>query len=135
MDELLTYLMDEMSVDYWYDEAILICTDILCVFSKNDWNLLAEKIPSFSDETNVRLAETLADLKTDDALACYKQLAQVNSVSVSFACIDALRTYKDILTDYEFIEFLVQKAKTIVSIVTPIAVSYTHLTLPTKLEV
>lgn len=119
MDELLTYLIDEMSIDYWYDDAIFICMDILYSFSEKDWGLLMVKIPYLPDTANVRLAEALSDLKINNALNCYKQLLRTNKTSVCFACIDAIRSYKEIIEDYTFVRLLLKKANEILSKISP----------------
>lgn len=119
MDELLTYLSDDTSVDYWYDDAILICIEILESFSDKEWIDLMTALPSLNESASVKLAESLGEIKNKNALACFKCLLKSDSVSVCFACIDALRSYKDLLVDEAFVNVALDTAKSIVSVVSP----------------
>ena len=38
LTELDEYLNSNISDDYWYDEALFICEDIIREFTDDDWN-------------------------------------------------------------------------------------------------
>lgn len=89
--ELNLYLDGEMSDDYWYDEAISICEDILKQFSKAEWNELLELIPSNDNVWNLRLVECLGNINQPYDLSCILKMINTDNYDVFTVCIDSLR--------------------------------------------
>jgi len=89
--ELNLYLDGEMSDDYWYDEAISICEDILKQFSKAEWNELLELIPSNDNVWNLRLVECLGNINQPYDFSCILKMINTDNYDVFTVCIDSLR--------------------------------------------
>lgn len=92
LDELNVYLNgNNMSDDYWYDEALTICMDILKEFSDVEWIELLNKIPNANVVWKIRLAECLDDICSPYDLQCIIKMINTNNNDLFVACVDALR--------------------------------------------
>lgn len=111
MDELLEYLNGEISTDYWYDEALSICVEILDSFSDKEWNQIISRIPTENNIFCVRLAECLQEVAGEKALDCYSKLLQDKHDDVIITCIDSMRGRKDVKYHRSLIMDAIKKAQ------------------------
>ncbi len=113
MYSLYDYLGSEMLDDFWYDDAILFCEDILKSFDNKDWEELYNIIPKQSNLWKKRLVECLGDINSEMALLCIFILSKDNDKDIFIACIDAIKD-KNIPIEYkDEIKFIVMKVKKI----------------------
>ena len=90
--ELDEYFKAEMLDDYWYDEALHICQEILKGFSDKEWTEVLKAIPVESTGWRMRLVECLGELKNPYEIECIVQALEVDDNEDLFvACIDSLR--------------------------------------------
>ena len=113
MDELLEYLNGEMSSDYWYDEALSICIEILDSFTNKERKQLISMISDANHIFCVRLAECLQEVAWDFAIECYAELLNCENTEVIIACIDSMRGRKDIKDSKSLITAAMGKIKEI----------------------
>ncbi|MCJ2385087.1 hypothetical protein ACL36S_01720 [Lactiplantibacillus plantarum] len=90
--ELNIYLKGNMSVDYWYDEALFICEELLEKFSDDDWEKLIEESSKESDEWKKRLVECLGYLHNSYELRIILNFINTDNKDLFIACVDSLRS-------------------------------------------
>lgn len=91
LKELSEYLNGDMSDDYWYDDALFICEDILKEFSDKEWNELLSVIPNETVTWRIRLAECLGDIHSPFELQCIMKMINSENNDLLVACVDSLR--------------------------------------------
>lgn len=92
LDELNVYLQgDNVSDDYWYDNALFVCQDILEEFSDEDWINLIAMIPNETNRWKKRLVECLGGADTSHELRIILDIIDTRDDDLFVACIDSLR--------------------------------------------
>ena len=91
LNELNEYLNGNMSEDYWYDEALFICQNILKEFSDNNWIDLLQTIPKKDIRWKIRLAECMGDNQSSYEFQCIMKMINTDNNDLFIACIDSLR--------------------------------------------
>lgn len=89
--ELDEYLKSDMLEDYWYDDALFICEDIIREFSDDNWKELEVDIPKEDERWNIRLVECLSDIDNEYALNCIMKMADTDNERLFITCVDSLR--------------------------------------------
>lgn len=92
LKELNVYLKGNMSEDYWYDDALFICEEILGGFSKYDWEVLLKSMSNETNEWKKRLVECLGDIHNSYELKVILELINTDNEELMIACIDSLRS-------------------------------------------
>lgn len=91
LSELNEYFNGDMSDDYWYDDALFLCEDILKEFSDDAWNELLKAIPNESIKWKIRLAECLGDIKEPYDLQCIMEMINKDNNDLFVAWNDSLK--------------------------------------------
>jgi len=91
LSELNEYLNADMLDDYWYDDALFICQDILKEFSDDSWMELLKAISNESERWRIRLAECMGDNQSPYEFQCIMKMIHIDNNDLFLACIDALR--------------------------------------------
>ena len=69
--------------DAWYDDGILYVEKLLDGFTKKDWLKLYEDVELFNEATNLKVAESLADISSDESMNVLLKLLTIsNSVKI-----------------------------------------------------
>lgn len=92
LSEINEYLRGEMSEDYWYDDALFICEDILKDFSEDKWEELLKVISNESIRWKIRLAECVGNVGSSYELQCILQMIETDNEDLFVACVDSLRS-------------------------------------------
>lgn len=90
-EELDEYLSSSFSIDYWYDEGVVIATDILRKFDKSDWEKLLRNILSKPTEWQTRFAYSTSDIINENVLESLVLLSGIENDELFETCIDSLR--------------------------------------------
>lgn len=88
-----------MLEDYWYDNLLFICEDIIQKFSLTEWNKLKNIIPKDDIRWNIRLVECLGDINNQHSIECILEMLNINNNDVFISCADALRDMDILLID------------------------------------
>lgn len=91
LEELNVYLRGNTSDDYWYDNALFICEEILIEFSDNDWESLMKILPLEDDQWKIKLAECLGNIHNNYEVKCLLELIETTNNDLFIACVDSLR--------------------------------------------
>lgn len=91
LNQLDEYLKSDMLDDYWYDDALFICEDIIRKFSDEEWRKLKDMLPKEDMCWNIRLVECLGDINNQYAAECIVKLLNTDNVDLFIACVDSLR--------------------------------------------
>lgn len=89
--ELNDYLGLSITDDYWYDELLVICNDILLDFSDSDWEELLAILPCKSPQWQKNLIESLAGIDTQFSLRCIFDVALSCDTDLFVICMDIMR--------------------------------------------
>lgn len=100
-----------MLEDYWYDNLLCICEDIIQKFSLTEWNKLKNIIPKDDIRWNIRLVECLGDINNQHSIECILEMLNINNNDVFISCVDALRDMDILLIDEKNIKKLKRKAE------------------------
>lgn len=111
LNELDEYLKSDMLEDYWYDDALFICEDIIREFSDAEWNELKDIIPKEDMRWNVRLVECLGDINNQYTLECIIKMVNTNNDDLFIVCVDVLRDMDISLLHLDDVKKIVNKAK------------------------
>lgn len=111
LNELDKYLKSDMLEDYWYDNVLFICEDIIQKFSFTEWSRLKDIIPKNNIRWNIRLIECLGDINNQYSVECILKMLNIDNDDVFIACIDALRDMDMSLLNKEIIKELKRKAE------------------------
>lgn len=87
--EALIY--DDSTDDYWYDEALFVCQEMLESFSGEEWEQLSEKIGGYSEKAQMRCVECLSDIDNGNSLSIILRLSNTKSRELFVTCVDSLR--------------------------------------------
>lgn len=90
LNELNEYLKSNMLDDYWYDDALFVCEDIIREFSDVEWNELMQMIPKEDMQWNIRLAECLGDIDNPHAIDCITVMLNMDDDDLFVYCADSL---------------------------------------------
>lgn len=91
LNEFEEYIKGNFSDDYWYDDALFLCEDFLKHFSDLEWTLLISKMQNYDIQSQVRLAECLADVNNKYSVKILIILTQTENSNLLITCIDSLR--------------------------------------------
>lgn len=100
-----------MQEDYWYDNALFICEDIIQKFSCTEWNKLKDIIPKDDTRWNIRLIECLGDINNQYSIECILEMLNIDNNDVFISCVDVLRDMDILLIDEENIKKLKERAE------------------------
>lgn len=92
LNEINEYLNGDMSEDYWYDDALFICEDILKGFSEVKWEELLKVIPNENIRWKVRLAECVGNVGSSYEIQCILKMIDTDDEDLFVACVDTLRS-------------------------------------------
>lgn len=92
LNEINEYLSGDMSEDYWYDDALFICEDILKGFSESEWEELLKVIPNENIRWKVRLAECMGNVGSLYEIQCILKMIDTDDEGLFVACVDTLRS-------------------------------------------
>lgn len=84
MGELNEYLISDMLDDYWYDDALFVCEDIINEFTDEEWRKTQSEIPSADDRWNMRLVECMGDINDLRSIECIMKLTNTDNMSCSW---------------------------------------------------
>ncbi|WP_434777415.1 hypothetical protein [Neisseria sp. Ec49-e6-T10] len=91
-NELNIYLQGKnINDDYWYDNALFVCQDILEEFSIDEWEKLIDDIPKENDIWKKRLVECLGSFHNSYELRVILKIINTENKDLFVACIDSLR--------------------------------------------
>lgn len=91
VEEVIRYLTSNCSEDYWYDEGIFICDEIIEQMSETDWDMLGKSLLMMDVQSKVRLAECLADVSSTNSTEILIKLCSIDEGNLFVVCIDSLR--------------------------------------------
>lgn len=109
--ELDEYLKSDMLDDYWYDDAMFVCEDIIREFSENEWNELMQMIPKEDMQWNIRLVECLGDINNQYSIDCIAIMLSEDNDDLFVYCVDSLRDMDISLLHIDDIKKIMCKAK------------------------
>lgn len=89
------YLNKAFSDNYWSDEGISICADMVESFEAQDWEALRHALHIRSHRWSMRCAEVLGEAPANLALPALLELAQSGNGDVLEAALDSLNTLSD----------------------------------------
>ena len=89
--ELNNYLNSPLNDDYWYDELVIICNDILLDFSTSEWESLLDILPTKSYQWQKKLCEALAGIDSQFSVRCILKIASSCDTNLFVTCMDTLR--------------------------------------------
>lgn len=92
LNEINEYLSGDMSEDYWYDDALFICEDILKGFSEDKWKELLKAIQNENIRWKVRLAECMGNVGSSYEIQCILKMINMDDEELFVACVDTLRS-------------------------------------------
>lgn len=92
LDEINEYLSEDMSEDYWYDDALFICEDILKGFSEAEWKELLKIISNQNIRWKIRLAECMGNIGSSYEIQCILKMIDTDNEDLFVACVDTLRS-------------------------------------------
>lgn len=111
LNELDEYLKSDMLDDYWYDDAMLICENIIRGFSKGEWNELMQMIPKEDMQWNIRLVECLGDINNQYSIDCIAIMLSTDNDDLFVYCVDYLRDMDVSLLHIDDVKKIMCKAK------------------------
>lgn len=86
------YLSQDFSINFWSDEGICAACEILNKFSNEDWDALAQRWHSNTNEWKVRFAETLDSHSSQLVMEILLQMLEEDDNDVVIAAADSLRS-------------------------------------------
>ena len=90
LDELL---LEETTVDSWYDDGFSIAQDILKQFSVDDWNELSNEVLNKDLEWQKKLVYCLDNQVIEEEFNIICKLILIDDEELFEMCIDALRAF------------------------------------------
>lgn len=95
--------------DAWHDDGLSYSETLVDDFTENDWQELNRKINSFNDATNLRVAESLSDVCSQESIdILFELLTLVQSVKILEEIATILYT---LLNENDGIEIVFTKEK------------------------
>lgn len=91
--ELDDLLLEETSIDLWYDDGFLIAQSIMNDFSENDWINLSQIVLERSLEWQKKLVYCLDNQIIQEEIEIIEKLLSVNDDELLEMCIDTLRSF------------------------------------------
>lgn len=92
-NELNELLLEETTVDSWYDDGFSIAQDILNQFSSHDWQELSNEVLNKDLDWQKKLVYCLDNQGTEEELNIICKLILIDGEELFEMCIDALRTF------------------------------------------
>lgn len=92
-NELNELLLEETTVDSWYDDGFSIAQDILNQFSSHDWQELSNEVLNKDLDWQKKLVYCLDNQGTEEELNIICKLILIDDEELFEMCIDALRTF------------------------------------------
>ena len=90
LDELL---LEETTVDSWYDDGFSIAQDILNQFSSYDWQELSNEVLNKDLDWQKKLVYCLDNQRIEEELNIICKLIFIDDEELFEMCIDALRAF------------------------------------------
>lgn len=91
--ELDDLLLEETSIDSWYDDGFIIAQSIMNDFSENDWKNLSQIVLNRSLEWQKKLVYCLDNQIIQEELEIIGKLLCVEEEELLEMCIDVLRSF------------------------------------------
>jgi hypothetical protein len=92
LEELNVYLKGKnMNDDYWYDNALFVCQDILEKFTLDDWECLKAESLIETETWKKRLVECLGSFNNINELEIILNIVDTKNEDLFISAIDALR--------------------------------------------
>lgn len=92
VSELNVYLAgNDINMNYWYDDAILICESILSEFPEKNWKILIDMIEYQNDIWNKRLVECLDEVPRNYVITIVCKIIETDNEDLFVTCVDCLR--------------------------------------------
>lgn len=92
-NELDELLLEETTVDSWYDDGFSIAQDILKQFSGDDWNKLCNEVLNKDLDWQKKLVYCLDNQVIEEELNIICKLILIDDEELFEMCIDALRAF------------------------------------------
>ena len=102
-NELDELLLEETTVDSWYDDGFSIAQDILNQFSNDDWQELSNEVLKKDLDWQKKLVYCLDNQVIEEELNIICKLILIDDEELFEMCIDALRAFDNEL-GHSFIE-------------------------------
>ncbi|WP_252238069.1 hypothetical protein [Clostridium sp. VAP51] len=91
--ELDKLLLEETTVDSWYDDGFSIVQDILKQFSSDDWNKLYNEVLNKDLDWQKKLVYCLDNQVIEEEFNIIYKLILIDNEELFEMCIDALRAF------------------------------------------
>lgn len=92
-NELDELLLEETTVDSWYDDGFSIAQDILNQFSNDDWQELSNEVLKKDLDWQKKLVYCLDNQVIEEELNIICKLILIDDEELFEMCIDALRAF------------------------------------------
>lgn len=92
-NELDELLLEETTVDSWYDDGFTIAQDILIQFSSHDWQELSNEVLKKDLDWQKKLVYCLDNQGIEEELNIICKLILIDDEELFEMCIDALRAF------------------------------------------
>ena len=92
-NELDELLLEETTVDSWYDDGFSIAQDILNQFSNDDWQELSKEVLKKDLDWQKKLVYCLDNQVIEEELNIICKLILIDDEELFEMCIDALRAF------------------------------------------
>lgn len=92
-NELDELLLEETTVDSWYDDGFSIAQDILNQFSNDDWQELSNEVLKKDLDQQKKLVYCLDNQVIEEELNIICKLILIDDEELFEMCIDALRAF------------------------------------------
>lgn len=91
LEEIEAMINDNSSDDYWYDDSLFSCQELINKLSDAEWHSFSEKTDSYPKKCKLRIVECLADIQSKDSISLILKLSNTENRDIFIACIDSLR--------------------------------------------
>lgn len=92
-NELDKFLLEDVTIDSWYDDGFSIAQEILSQFSASDWEELSKQVLTKSLEWQKKLVYCLDNEIIAEELSIIVKLLTVDDLELFDMCVDALRAF------------------------------------------
>ncbi|NFQ68128.1 hypothetical protein [Clostridium sporogenes] len=92
-NELDELLLEETTIDSWYDDGFSIAQDILNQFSSNDWQELSNEVLNKDLDWQKKLVYCIDNQGIEEELNIICKLILIDDEELFEMCIDALRAF------------------------------------------
>lgn len=92
-NELDELLLEEITVDSWYDDGFSIAQDILNQFSNDDWQELSNEVLKKDLDWQKKLVYCIDNQVIEEELNIICKLILIDDEELFEMCIDALRAF------------------------------------------